>query len=62
MTDTKRYKSVAVDLPTYHKLCKLAEDEHRNVRQQIGKLTADAFDSKYSDKGIGSAVKLKDAV
>jgi|TARA_R100000900_G_C3313789_1_gene160214 hypothetical protein len=62
MTDTKRYKSVAVDLPTYQKLCKLAEDDHRNVRQQISKLTADAFDSKYSDKGIGSAVKLKDAV
>jgi hypothetical protein len=62
MTDTKRYKSVAVDLPTYQKLCKLAEDDHRNVRQQISKLTADAFDSKYSDKGIGSAAKLKDAV
>ena len=62
MTDTKKFKSVAVDLPTYHKLCRLSEDEHRNVRQQISKLTADAFDNKYSDKGIGSAVKLKDVV
>ena len=54
MTDTKRYKSVAVDLPTYNRLKKLAEDEHRNVRQQISKLTADAFESKYVSKGLGS--------
>ena len=55
MTDTKKFKSVAVDHATYNKLQNLAEEEHRNVRQQIGKLTADAYDNKYSKSGIGSA-------
>jgi|TARA_Y100000114_G_C11699714_1_gene297830 macrodomain Ter protein organizer (MatP/YcbG family) len=54
MADTKEYKSVAVDLPTYSRLKKLAEDEHRNVRQQISKLAADAYENKYVSKGLGS--------
>jgi|ETNvirenome_2_60_1030617.scaffolds.fasta_scaffold23799_3 ferritin len=55
MPDTTKFKSVGVDLTTYQKLIKLSEDEHRNVRQQIAKLTADAFDKKYGQGGIGSA-------
>ena len=55
MPDTTKFKSVAVDLPTYNKLVKISEDEHRNVRQQIGKLAADEFDKKYGQGGIGSA-------
>tara|TARA_R100001015_G_C4553371_1_gene114742 strand:+ start:573 stop:761 length:189 start_codon:yes stop_codon:yes gene_type:complete len=62
MTDTKRYKSVAVDLPTYQKLEKLAGDEHRNVRQQISKITADVYESKYAGKGLGSTTSMTDAV
>ena len=54
MPDTTKFKSVGVDLTTYQKLVKLSEDEHRNVRQQIAKLTADAFDKKYGQGGIGS--------
>ena len=55
MPDTTKFKSVGVDLTTYQKLVKLSEDEHRNVRQQIAKLTADAFDKKYGQGGLGSA-------
>ena len=56
MADTTQYKSVAVDISTYNKLQKLCADEHRNARQQIAKLTADAFDKKYGQGGIGAAV------
>ena len=55
MPDTTKFKSVGVDLTTHQKLVKLSEDEHRNVRQQIAKLTADAFDKKYGQGGIGAA-------
>ena len=55
MPDTTKFKSGAVDLTTHNKLVKLSEDEHRNVRQQIAKLTADAFDKKYGQGGLGSA-------
>ena len=55
MTDTDKFKSVGVDIHTYNKLRKLCADEHRNVRQQIAKLTADAFDKKYGQGGLGSA-------
>ena len=55
MPATTKFKSVAVDLTTHNKLVKLSEDEHRNVRQQIAKLTADAFDKKYGQGGLGSA-------
>tara|TARA_R110000803_G_scaffold178823_1_gene241256 strand:+ start:490 stop:678 length:189 start_codon:yes stop_codon:yes gene_type:complete len=61
MADTTQYKSVAVDISTYNKLQKLCEDEHRNPRQQIAKLTADEYSDKYgnmvSNSGIGSAPK-----
>ena len=55
MPDTTKFKSVGVDLTTYQKLIKLSEDEHRHVRLQIAKLTADAFDKKYGQGGLGSA-------
>lgn len=61
MPDTTKFKSVAVDLTTHNKLVKLSEDEHRNVRQQIAKLTADEYTKKYGDivsqSGIGSAAQ-----
>ena len=41
MADTKEYKSVAVDLPTYSRLKKLAEDEHRNVLMKTNMLVRD---------------------
>ena len=49
MTDTDKFKSVGVDIHTYNKLRKLCTDEHRNVRQQIGKLVADEYTKKYGD-------------
>ncbi len=61
MPDTSQYKSVAVDISTYNKLKKLSLDEHRNIRQQISKLTADEYSNRYGDmvsnSGIGSAPK-----
>jgi len=61
MPDTSQYKSVTVDISTYNKLKKLSFDEHRNIRQQISKLTADEYSNKYGDmvnnSGIGSAPK-----
>lgn len=52
------HKSVGIDLKTYNKLKKLCEDEHRNVRQQIGMLVSEAYKEKYGDQygslGIGS--------
>ena len=61
MTDTDKFKSVGVDILTYNKLRKLCTDEHRNVRQQIGKLVADEYTKKYGDivsqSGIGSAAQ-----
>jgi|TARA_E500000318_G_scaffold3467_1_gene3889 hypothetical protein len=61
MTDTDKFKSVGVDIHTYNKLRKLCTDEHRNVRQQIGKLVADEYTKKYGDivsqSGIGSAAQ-----
>lgn len=35
MPDTKKYKSVAVPLPTWKKLWKMAEKNHRSPAQQI---------------------------
>jgi hypothetical protein len=58
MTDTARYKSVAVDINTHKKLVKLSTAEHRKVSQQIAKLVSDAYDKRYSGEvkaGIGSA-------
>ena len=61
MTDISQFKSVGVDISTYNKLKKLCHDEHRNVRQQIGKLVSDEYSKKYGDMvssaGIGSAPK-----
>ena len=58
MTDTVRYKSVAVDINTHKKLVKLSADEHRKISQQISKLVYDAYNARYSGEvkaGIGSA-------
>tara|TARA_R110002020_G_scaffold194915_1_gene395835 strand:- start:175 stop:354 length:180 start_codon:yes stop_codon:yes gene_type:complete len=58
MTDTKQYKSVAVDLATHKKLVKLATEDHRKVSQQISKLVFDSYRERYGNEvgsGIGSA-------
>jgi|TARA_B100000900_G_C20140666_1_gene537815 macrodomain Ter protein organizer (MatP/YcbG family) len=58
MTDTKQYKSVAVDLATHKKLAKLATDDHRKISQQITKLVSDSYQERYGNEvnsGIGSA-------
>ena len=56
--DITKYKSVGVNLNTYNKLRKLAEDEHRNIGQQISKLVNDEYKELYGNEppsgGIGS--------
>lgn len=56
--DITKYKSVGVNLNTYNKLRKLAEDEHRNIGQQISKLVNDEYKKLYGNEpplgGIGS--------
>ena len=49
MTDTKQYKSVAVDLTTHKKLAKLATDDHRKISQQISKLVSDSYQERYGN-------------
>ena len=58
MTDTKQYKSVAVDLATHKKLVKLATEDPRKVSQQISKLVFDSYRERNGNEvssGIGSA-------
>lgn len=43
------HKSIGIDLKTYTKLKKMSEDEHRNIRQQIGFLVSNAYKEKYGD-------------
>ena len=58
MTDITKYKSVAIDLKTYGKLKQICKDEHRNIRQQIGKLVNEDYTKKYgsdiSSSGVNS--------
>lgn len=52
------HRTVGIDMRTYNKLRKLCEDEHRNIRQQIGMLVSEAYKEKHGDSigslGIGS--------
>ena len=60
MTDTSKYKSVAVDIATYNKLRKLAETNHRYIRQEISRMTSEAYKEKFGDAvtmGLGAASK-----
>ena len=56
--DIAKYKSVGVNINTYKKLRKLADDEHRNIGQQISKLVNDEYKKNYGNEpvsgGIGS--------
>lgn len=60
MTDTSKYKSVAVDIPTYNKLRKLSESNHRYIRQEISRMTSEAYKAQFGDVaalGIGATPK-----
>jgi len=61
MPDTKKYKSVAVDIPTYNKLKKLSLSNHRYIRQEISRMTHEAYLMKFGNEiaemGIGSTRK-----
>lgn len=48
--DITKYKSVGVNINTYNKLRKLAEDEHRNIGQQISKLVNDEYKKQYGNE------------
>ncbi len=57
------HKSIGVDMKTYNKLKKMSEDEHRNIRQQIGFLVSKAYQERYGENssigGIASVGQKK---
>ena len=54
MASTEKWKSVSVNIDTYHKLIKIAKDEDRKVGQQISNLVKKEYETRYSNLGIGS--------
>lgn len=59
MADPKKYKSVAMDLPTYHMLKKIADSHDRPIIAQMRRMVKAAYNEKFTDEirelGIGSA-------
>jgi hypothetical protein len=53
MPDIKKYKSVAVPIPTWEKLWKISEKNHRSPAQQISFLV-DVVEDAPSDKDMVS--------
>jgi|TARA_R110000796_G_scaffold116944_1_gene229592 hypothetical protein len=49
MPDIKKYKSVAVPIPTWEKLWKIAEKNHRSPAQQISFLVEAAAGGTMDD-------------
>ena len=54
MASNEKWKSVSVNIETYHKLIKIAKDEDRKVGQQISNLVKKEYETRYSNLGIGS--------
>ena len=54
MASNEKWKSVSVNIDTYHKLIKIAKDEDRKVGQQISNLVKKEYETRYSNSGIGS--------
>jgi hypothetical protein len=59
MADPKKYKSVAVDLPTYVMLKKMAESYDRPIIAQMRRMIKNEYNLQFGnelkDGGIGSA-------
>lgn len=59
MADPKKYKSVAIDLPTYVMLKKMAESYDRPIIAQMRRMIKNEyslqFGNELKDGGIGSA-------
>ena len=55
MPDTKKYKSVAVPIPTWEKLWEMANKNHRSPAQQISFLV----ESAQIDEQIVKALRSK---
>ena len=53
MPDTKKYKSVAVPIPTWEKLWEMAEKNHRSPAQQISFLV-EVSEKAASDANVMS--------
>ena len=53
MTDTSKFKSIGIDIPTYNKLKVICDKERRNIRQQIGLMV----DKEYEKQDLSSNVK-----
>ena len=54
MASNEKWKSVSVNIDTYHKLIKIAKDEDRKVGQQISNLVKKEYETRYSNLGIGA--------
>ena len=62
MASNEKWKSVSVNIDTYAKIKKIAQDEDRKIGQQISNLVKKEYESRYGneikDMGIGSAKRL----
>ena len=63
MASNEKWKSVSVNVDTYAKIKKIAQDEDRKIGQQISNLVKKEFESRYGgdikDMGIGSAKQIQ---
>ena len=61
MSDTSKYKSIALSVDTYKKLQFICQKEHRHLNQQMSKFVDDYYNANYADekkvlanRGVGS--------
>lgn len=48
MSDTSKFKSVAIPTTAYKKLLLICEREHRGIGQQVSKFIDDFFEKTYN--------------
>lgn len=49
MADTTKFKSIGIDVDTYHKLKRICDDERRNIRQQISLWVDKDYDDRFKE-------------
>ena len=59
MASNEKWKSVSVNIDTYAKIKKIAQDEDRKIGQQISNLVKKEYEKRYSNLGIGSAKQVQ---
>ena len=62
MPDTKKYKSVAVTIPTWERLWEMANKNHRSPAQQISFLVESAQNAPSDSEvtGLYAGIKMAD--